>query len=50
MRALAPPAGFRTRSCTPNPAPTPPARAWAERHHPGVVAGDYDPAVVATSF
>jgi hypothetical protein len=32
-----PPAGFKTRSCTPNPAPAPPARAWAGRHHPGVV-------------
>jgi hypothetical protein len=39
MRALARPEELNPRSCTPNPAPPPPppARAWAGRHHPGVV-------------
>jgi hypothetical protein len=36
---LAPPGEFKTRSCTPNPAPLPPQRAWAGRHLPGAVGG-----------
>jgi hypothetical protein len=37
-RGIAPPVYLNPCTCTPNPAPLPPpARAWAERHHPGVV-------------